>query len=339
MGWIIYFVVMVALMLLLPQPEQPGPSKGDPNLPTVSQSRKVPFAVGLCLVKGPNVLDAGLYSTQSIKKKSGMFGGKQTVATRFFQTVEMAIAWGAGELHGIRAGDYQAWAGVATTSQTISIAKSSLFGDRKAAGEGGMVGAVDFIAGGAGTVSAAMESETGRDQPGYPGLARCVFRGPFEWGNSQTYKPIAFEYGYYPNGLSQANHKIGDLANGAYVIYELFSNGKFGLGHPAAVNAQSLIDMGAGLHAEGLGISRVWYDASASDIEAEILQLVDGMRYRNPSDGTVTYALIRDDFDIGLIPHVDDSQIIQLKIRGEGLSYVASRLSVEYTDIEAGYKT
>jgi len=340
MEWVIFFLVMAAVMLLMPQPELPGPSKGDPQLPTVSQSRKVPYAVGLCLIKGPNVLDAGSYSTRSIKKKSGGFGGsKQVVATRYFQTIEMAIAWGVGELRGIRAGDYQAWSGVLATDQTFEISAASLFGDRKQAGEGGMVGPVDFITGTGGTVSSAMESETGRDQPGYPGLARCVFRGPFEWGNAQTYKPVQFEYAYFPDGLSQGNHKIGDQANAAYVIYDLFASNRYGLGHVAACNPASLVTMAATLYAEGLGISRVWYDASAADIEAEILQLVDGIRYRNPVDGTVTYLLVRDDFNVLTIPHVDDSAIIQMKIRGEGLSYVASRLSVEYVDIEAGYKT
>lgn len=356
MQWLIYLIILIVLALVL-VPSLPSPSTGDPRLPTVSQSRKGPFAVGRILVRGPNVLDATKYTSIDIKK--GNFLSKQKVGARYFQDIEMAIAWdnnaGDSELFEIRAGEFTAWSGNLTVAETININEPDLFGSSDA--EGGLAGFVDFIPGvDTGTVSSTMETLTERDQPGYPGMARCLFHGPglavrvpglgyrgvgdgFYWGNSVTYKPISFVYGFYPNPQAATDHRIGDMANPAYVLLSLHRDSRYGLGDDDNVDQAAITTMAATLYSEGFGISRVWYDATAIEVEAEILQLVDAIRYRSLINGKTVYALIRDDFDISTIPTIGDDEIEVFKLKSDSLTNTATRISVEYVDIDANYKT
>jgi len=337
--YVLFFLLILAAFLY--KPKVSPPEAGNPKLPTVSQSRKIPFGVGKFIVDGPNVLDASEYLTNAIKQGGGgLFGSSQVTGYQFYQTIEMAIAFGPLELYEIRFGNYSGWAGNLTTQATILIEKQSLFGDRKA--EGGVYGNAEFIPGdSAGFISNTMESITGRDQPGYPNLARVIFTNGtsgFLWGNSHTYKPASFVCGHYPDPLSNGDHKIGDLANPAYILHELAKNNTWGLESTAPLDLDALTSMGATLYSEGLGIARVWYSATALEIEREILALVDGVRFRD-TDGKIVYKLIRDPGDLGGVPHLTDAHIVFFEIQANSLSNVASRVTTEYVDIGANFKT
>ena len=151
-----------------------SPDKGNPKLPTVSQSRKIPLIIGKSDMDGPNVLDATSVETQKIKKDG------QTLGYKYLQSVEMAIAYGDenAEIHlyEIWMGDKLAWSGDLTTNTSIYLDNNELFGEKRR--EGGIKGYVQFIKGNSqGTVDADWEAATGRDQPGYPYLSRLIFKG------------------------------------------------------------------------------------------------------------------------------------------------------------------
>lgn len=351
---LVNLTIAYALTQLADKP--PGPSRSNPQILTVSQSRRVPFFVGKVKLEGPNVLDATRYKTKKIEVDSDMFGGKQTVGHRYYQSQDIAIGWGPAELYEIWAGDKKAWSGTVTTASDIAIRQADLFGDYDAPGTGGLAGTVSFIPGAiTGTVSATMETLTGRDQPGYPGLARMIFHGGylqsglgqyvpttrgFYFGNSENFRPIIPVAGYYPNPFNHAsNHKIGALGNPAYVLYELNKNIFWGLDIRGTVNSAAISAMAATLASEGLGIARAWYEASGPEIEREILDLIDGIRYRNPANGEVMYKLVRDDFDPGSLPALTDAEIIELTMEGNALSASATKVSIEYIDIDAGFET
>ncbi|RKY55587.1 MAG: hypothetical protein DRP93_03070, partial [Candidatus Neomarinimicrobiota bacterium] len=266
-----------------------SPEPGNPKLPTVSQSRKIPLAVGRTLVTGPNVIEATKYT--------GKKGSHEE--TRYYQNIEMAIAYGPGTLYKIFGDEKTAWDGGATPltddGQEIFVDAIGLFGHRRTPGEGGMYGYAMYARGdSAGYIFPGWEAKTGRDQPGYPMLSRVKFESAdlgFYWGNAPNYRPVSFEYGFLPNPLNQGNSVIGatgsEAANPAYVLYEILKNSEYGTSSPAQVDTASIIAMGTTLANEGLGIRRTWYTESASEIEAEILSLIDGVRYRDPLTGFV----------------------------------------------------
>lgn len=340
MPLLIFFIFFVALLYFASRSAQSTPpDQGNPKLPTVSQSRRVPLAVGRTKVDGPNVLEATRYRTTVNKVKTkGLFGSStQEVGFAYYQNIEMAIAYGPGELYDIYWGK-KLGKSVNLTSgaiQQTSISRSTLFGDRKT-GAGGVSGSIEFIPGdNAGHVSR-MESLTGRDQPGYPNLARCIFyaggRG-FYWGNSENYKPVAFIYGFYPNPFSEATkHKIGNGANPAYVLYEIANNSLWGMGLLGNIDQTAIQTLADLMVTEGLGIQRTWYDSDGGAIERELLDYMDAVRYRNPTNGSIIYKALRDDYDLMSIPTLDDDNIQELEINGPGLSLSATKVTVSYMD-------
>ena len=318
-----------------------SPEPGNPKLPTVSQSRKIPLAVGRTLVSGPNVLEATKYITYNNKEEG----------INFYQNIEFAIAYGPGLIYSIWSADLLVWDNegdpLSDNGETIYIAKPDLWGDKEPGG-GGMRGDVVFCRGDSlGYIFPGWEALTGRDQPGYPTLSRALFKfGPgetrgFSFGNSENYRPVEFEYGFFPNPLNHAtNHTIGtgtnEAANPAYVLYEILKGTDYGTSSPAQIDTDAISAMAATLYTEGVGIRRTWYTESALEIEKELLDLIDGIRYRDPLTGEVVYKLLRDDYSG--IPTVTDSEIINLSIAANSMSGVPNKVSVTYLDGDTHYK-
>jgi hypothetical protein len=259
--------------------------------------------------------------------------------------MDVGIAHGEGVLYEIRAGQYTAWAGTASTDQVISISKPSLFGGSEDPGEGGMSGSFRFIPGDlTGTIVDSAGDWTGRTlQPGLPGMARGILYGSskgFYFGNSESYPALSFVYAMYPDTQDIGYGIInGDQGNPAYFLIELNKNVLWGLGMTSGVDTASLTAMALQLHTEGLGMSRVWYEGDAPGIEREVLDYIDGVRYRNPTTGDITYRLIRDDYDVDTIPTFGDDEIMKLKFGSDGISGTATRVSVEYIDIDGNFET
>ena len=323
--------------------EVKSPEPGNPKLPTVSQSRKIPLAVGRTLVSGPNVLDAAKHSVYHNSQQEDNYG----------QNIEMAIAYGPGILYSLWSADKKVWEDSVTplsnNGDSIYIDDVNFYGGATVPGKGGLRGHMDYCRGdSSGYIFPNWEAITGRLQPGYPTLARVLFYGGtsnpihrFYWGNAESYRPVEFEYGFFPNPLSHpSNHIIGNgnsaAANPAYVLYEILKSNKFGTSSPASVDTNAIAAMAATLSAEALGIRRTWYTESALEIEKEILDLIDGVRYRDPATGHVVYKLLRDDYTG--IPIVTDAEILNLSIAANSMSGVPNKLSVTYLDGGTHYK-
>jgi hypothetical protein len=337
MEWVALILAVIAVALIASQKfDEPDPaSLEDLGLPTVSQNRNIPLVVGEAKITGPNVLDGGRLRTRKIKVKVGF--KKKTVGYRYYMDQELAIAWGQGELKEIWFGDQRAWTGSLSTQSELSINLPELFGDKDA--QGGVAGTMEFIPGiSGGTVSSYLESRLSRSQPGYPHLARVIAKD-FYFGNSETFKGISFVYGYYPNPFGATNHKIGNSANPAYVLYMINKDNRFGLDIKGTVNVSAIQAMAAQLYAEGLGMSRVWYQGDGEKIESEILSLIEGVRYRDPLTGDIIYKLVRNDYDVESLPVLSEANIIGAPaIDGGGLSATATEVTLNYIDHAAGFK-
>ena len=316
---------------------------GNPTLPTVSQSRKIPLAVGRTLVNGPNILDAAKFNAY----KNSQF------ETNYGQNIEMAIAYGEGKLYAIWSKDKLVWgedfAPLEENGDSIYIDDVNFYGNVKAPGEGGLRGHMAYCKGGSsGYIFPYWEAITGRQQPGYPLLARVLFHGgsanpvdKFYWGNSESYRPIEFEYGYFPDPFHTGIYSvIGNApnlsANPAYVLYEVLVGTKFGTSSQATIDTAAIEVMAATLHAESLGVRRTYYTESALEIEQELLDLVDAIRYRDGLTGDVIYKLLRDDYSG--IPTVTDSNIVKMIVTSNSMSSVPNKVSVTYIDGATHYK-
>ncbi len=116
----------------------------------------------------------------------------QTVGYRYYMGLHFGLCHGpVDEVNQVKAGDREAWIGVATENTTISISKGELFGGDKK--EGGLSGSLDIQMGGptqgqngylASKISAAI--------PAFRGILSAVWRGGQVSANNPYIKPWAF---------------------------------------------------------------------------------------------------------------------------------------------------
>lgn len=335
-------VVMAYIASRLNKQDSPDPASiEDINLPTVSQDRKIPWLVGIGKITGPNIMNAGNLRSKRIRKRSGLFGKKQTIGHRYYMDQELGLVWGSAELREIWFGDFTFWTGTQASQADIYSLKQELYGDKDV--EGGVGGNMTFYPGtSSGVIDAYMESRFGTNQPGYPHLMRLLLKD-FYFGNRETFRAISIVAAAYPNPFNASNHIINGDANPAYVLYMLNVDNRFGLDIRGSISVPAIQAMAAQLYTEGLGISRVWYQSAASGdgnnpIEREILSLIEGVRYRDPLTGEIIYKLIRDDYDVGSIPTLTEANIGDINIPGSGLSSAATEVSLTYIDRDAGFK-
>ena len=336
----INLAISVAAYVLAPKPKGPDPGTiEDLNLPTVSQSRKVPLVVGLARVKSPNILNAGGYRTESIKDGGNLFSSGVVVGYKRYLSVAAAIAWGEGELHKIFIGDYLLWDKTAdnggnalTAYSRFYINKPNLFGTGKQ--DGGCAGWVRFYPGTASQMpDSYFETEiadTQNPQPGYRHLSYLVFED-FYFGNTMTFRPISLDYAYYPNPFNASDSKIGADANPAYVHHAILKDKRFGADISTDIDVSSFNDAAAVYASEGLGFSRAFFDGSGSDLEQEIMQHCDSVRYANATTGQLTIAPARENYDPATIPSITYLDLV------DEAYFVETNITASATDIWLTY--
>ncbi|MEZ0155267.1 MAG: hypothetical protein AB9Q22_10260 [Candidatus Reddybacter sp.] len=343
--FLIWLGTTILTAMLTPKPDFDPASEEDISLPTVSQSRRIPLVIGQGLVTGPNVLDKGNLFTHAIRVSGGLFKGKvDSGIFRYYMDMFFSIAWGPGELLGVKMGDHDLGLTPMTGTAEEVISLANLWGDDSTGGGGGFVGKVRFNAGvDAGIIDTTVEARVGNIQPGYPNVATVLLwhdwkRGGAYMGNNPTFKGVKFHYAYYPNPLSAVDHKINGHANVAYFLHDLNKDPQWGRDIGGTIDLTAISAMAATLATEGLGWSRTFYNGDAAAMEAEALEYVSGVRTRNPLTGQITYKLLRDDFVVGNLLSLGDNEIIDLYIDGSSLSVTATEVAVTYVDIAEGFK-
>jgi hypothetical protein len=176
--------------------------------------------------------------------------------------------------------------------------------------------------------------------PKWKKLVRAVQRGMYI-GNSNFPKSVAFEIQAWPDstGLPFATPAIGDDINPALAIYEILTNGDVGLGlSPSLIDLASFAAAGATLATEGFGLS-VYLDDSreAESVIEEILQHIDGFRYRDPETGLWGLDLARDNYTVGALPLIDEVIAPEVVMRRPSWEETRNAVKVAYTDAAGGY--
>lgn len=163
------------------------------------------------------------------------------------------------------------------------------------------------------------------DSPQFQGITSIVFRGGI--GAYPYVDPVSFRVTRLPadewHETEWYTAKAGIVldsvthANPAHVLYDLLTSTRYGVGIPTAQ-----IDGGVGgtwrdtadtLYTEGLGISGYWDEAAtAQERILEVLSVVEGAIYSDATTGLIQFRLIREDYTVGDLYELDESNVLEL---------------------------
>lgn len=347
-------VLFIATQLLAPKPdlENARPKGlGDFNFPTATEGRQIPVVWGTVEVQGPNVIWYGDLKIKEIteKVKTGMFSSDEVVVGhRYSVGMDMAICHGQVDaLRRIKVGiepvlEFDTYASPGSESGTaVSIDKPELFGGF---GEGGGVrGTLRFYNGYPNqTQNAYLTNLLGADKtPAYVDVCHAVWeRGLI--GESENIEAWSFEVSRWPNplGLTSSRHKIGEDANPACVLYEIYTDEVWGLDvDPGDMDIASFVAAGNTLATEGNGFSYVLdRTQSARDVAREVLRQIDGLIYQDPTTGKHVLKLLRNDYDVETIPQFDEDNLLDVKnFARASWNQTQNYVEIQYLDRDKEY--
>lgn len=272
-----------------------------------------------------------------------MGGGSSQCTTtgfRYFAGLHLVFCHALDKLHKIRVGEKWAWDGAVTENETITIDKPNLFGGEGR--EGGIKGKVDVCFGLSDQgKSSYLQSVLGADIPAFRGLFALIARKCMLSANSPYIKQWSI--------LGQRT-RIGwrdDLAeiaapdgyadmNPAHIIRETLTNTSWGgLGYPEAdLDEASFVTAANLLYAEGFGLSLLWAkNTSVEDFLKIILEHIDAKLYFSHVTGLLKLKLIRNDYNIGALPVLNESNIIELvEYSGPSATEAYNQVVINYVD-------
>jgi hypothetical protein len=315
---LLYAAMAVLSDLLAPPPDDAKPAGlEDFKFPTATEGRSLPLLWGTRKIAGPNVIWYGDYLQEPIIDEVGLFFKKEFVTGyRYYLGKQMAICQGeATELISVDIGDKQVFSGSVAHGGTFTINEPKLFGGDEL-GNGGVVGTLQFFAGTSTQTASAYLSQFQKEPPvtgDTPAYRDCCYIAPeteaVYLGNSTSIKPWKFEVRRTPNplGLTSNRHVVnsGD-ANGVNVLYECLTNAEYGFAIPAAdVNSAVWITAANTTHTEGNGFSFMLERVEdIGDMVRRLEKQLDAFIYLNPITGKWDIKLVRDDYDVLLVPEL-----------------------------------
>lgn len=358
------FTVLVLLALaalaiaLSPKPkiEDARPaSLGDFSFPTATEDRFIPILFGTAMQKGPNVVWYDDLQKVPITEDvpDGKFGKtKVVVGFKYYLGMQMALVRGGPvSLRKIWIGEKLIYDGtVVTTDSTLAIDKPRLFGGTKL-GHGGVVGDLAFYTG---TTTQAVNAYLATFQdagagtnrtPRYTKLCHVVWEGGY-LGTSTSIAPWSFELTRIPNGLglSTGDSELngGYDANPMNVAYEVITDTEWGMRHAAAdVDVAAFTDAAETLADEGNGFSMIVdRQMECGELLEEIERQIEGKIFTDPTTGKWTVKLIRDDYAVLSVPHLQRSTNVVQVTKFQRLTWYETSNDVRlvYADRADDYK-
>ena len=326
-GQLALFVVSFILTALLqPKPDIENARQQNLNpdsFPKASESDPVALVLGYVRQKAPNTIWYGDYSAVAIKKrvKTGLFSKKTiTLGYRYFVALDLALCLGPDvRLRFVEIDEKEVFTGdLAGPESFFSISEPGLFGGKESGG--GFVSNARFYSGqfdqprNAYMLGRSADGLSATNVSSYPGVCHVVFEKA-EIGESPQLRKIAFGLQRYTNDLNLANDaKVGEDMNPAEALFQILTQEWGGLGIDVAdIDVASLQLAGQTLFEEGNGCSViVTRSQSGGDLVDEILRQIDGVMTQDPDSGRVVLQLVRDDYDVGLIPLFDENDVLKV---------------------------
>lgn len=333
--WLASKLVQIALQ---PKADRPQPSGlSDFEIPTADAARAIPIVFGSVKLTGPNVIWYGDL-------------GVEPFEVGYYYNLGMALGVCMGPVDSVdgllfddRSAGWTLLSGDANM-KTYAFDNTTLYGGNTSGG--GVKGNADcFLGTDAQPPSTYLRSAVGSSWPGLPRLCYLVLHGGYKpqyggvyLGTTSYLKPMAVLVTRCPNslGLASNHHRIaiagGYDANPACMIYEVLTDTTWGLGLPASsVDTDSFVAAGEALFAEGFGLAMVVEQpAEASELLREILRHIDAGLSTDPSTGKLALKLIRDDYDVGTLPVLDETCLDEVEFSRGSWSETANVAKVTY---------
>ena len=374
--WAISFVVGAILRAAV-RPPQAKP--GEIEAPQAEEGSQIPAIFGTVKIAA-NTLWFGDVLEEPIKgprRVYGLVGPKDTIGYRYHVGMQGGLCWGPVDalVDIIIADKYNLSTFGATTTRTyneetglydettaeviappvpqptsasgllFTIEDADMFGGKER--EGGIVGPLRFYWGtSAQGANAYLQTQTGIDPfPAYQGLCYAVWEQVY-LGTSPYIKPWQFVLRRCPTALgtlagNTALSRIGDDANPAEVLYELWTDSRWGLGRPSTdLDTDSFLAALQTLSDEGLGISGTMLGATkAEDKVKEILGTIDGVMVPDPVSGLLRLTLIREDYVVDDLETFTASVMRDLTYSRPEPAELTSEVKVRYTDASQNFTT
>ena len=201
-----------------------------------------------------------------------------------------------------------------------------------------MGGSIDFSPGDQWTIT----TLGARVSPNYRGICYAVLRG-FYVGTSSSPRPMAFVVRRCPDPLAMGPSfaNLGGDANPAFVVYDLLTNSRYGLGIlPARIDATSFEYAATLLKNEGLGVSMLFDSLQTADqIIGEVLRHADGVLYVDLQTGLWTIKLARADYDISTIPEIGVDDILSVQFARASWLETSNQVTLSYIDRANDFNT
>jgi hypothetical protein len=310
---VLWAASFIASQLLQPKPQSVKPQTLD--FPTSTEDRPIPRVVGTARINSPNVLWYGGFDSKARTQMTNwMVGNKSTIGYDYFLAIQLGLCRGPVTLRKIWINDRLAWSGTKTIATPFAINGGALSlpvwpATYRHVDDGAVApsGAVAFHLGSEDQVADACLALYQTPCPAYRDLAYVVFNGYI--GNSPSLPAWNFEVERIPNGLALADPTVNTHdANPMNAIYELFTED---YGYAAAdIDVAGWLAAAATLAAENNGVSYIQdTKTKVSDVVKMIEKQIDGRIYLDPVTGLWKIELARNDYDIGDLPVLDETNI------------------------------
>lgn len=368
---LLFVAVFVLSELLRPKPniEDARPAGlGDFQVPTATEGRVVPLIWGRVRQRGPNVVWYGDLLQEAIREKvkTGLWSSETyTKGFRYYLGMQFALCRGPNVvLKRVWIGDDEVFSGtVSADGATFDIDKPELFGGEDL-GQGGVQATCDFYSGSTTQAVSAYLNTTDRQQiataitptaPRYKGTCYIVAREMTSaaaaasnsgalLGTSTSIKAWSFELERYPalfSGQSAGENKVGVDANPVNVVYEILTNTEWGFGFAASdIDLTNFLAAADTMITESNGFSFLLdREMSAKDLLQELQRQMDGVVFLSQTSGKWKIKLARDDYTIGSVPQLNDSNVTEVRDYTRGSwEDTTNTISVQYDKRDDDYK-
>jgi hypothetical protein len=286
------------------------------SVPRAELGSPVPFILGQVRLKAPNCIWYGDFEAVPIyeKIKTGFFSSKWIiVGYTYYLGFDLALCLGPGvDLHDIYVGKHVLAVNLLADNTTTTIEQD--LGNNR----GKFEGTIRFYDGDdAPSQNAYMVTQTETDYPKYPGVSHLVFE-KVSLGESPQLETLNFVLSRFTDGLGiGAPSKIGDNVNAIEALYQICISQWGGLGVSSSdidvTNWKAVANLMDDAEEEmgvALIIDNITDGAAAV---GEILRQIDGIMYQDPDTSKMVLKLIRDDYVVGNIPDLNETNIVEIK--------------------------
>lgn len=322
----LFVVFFVLSELMKPKPDVEDARPTPLELPTATEGRIVPVVWGTAKIGGPNIIWDGdlrlVPITESVKYSLIRKAKRYITGYEYFTGFQAALCRGGthpvDEVRRIWVGDEVLWEGsLSSDADFVDIDEPEFLGGNDL-GSGGIVGRLRFYSGSMTQMPdpyLAQHQSIGGNSSAYRGTCFMVFEQGW-LGNNERIQPWAFEVRRIPNGLGLATAGVNDGydANPMNVLYEIITNDEWGMGLPASdVNVANFTAAAQTLLTEGNGFSfALESPMPLNELIKEIERQIDGVVYLDRSTGQFHVSLARGGYDLGSMPELNASNIIEI---------------------------